>query len=62
MKCQKFLKLILQQNGNLIKVSYPKECDTGSLHTLAWIAEDYAKHHKHHMNQIISESFDVIYE
>ncbi len=47
---------------NMPENNYQKECDTGSLHTLAWIAEDYVKHHKHHMNQIISGSFDVIYK
>ena len=46
---------------NMPENLYSKECDTGSLHTLAWIAEDYVKHLKHHLNQIIFESFDVIY-
>jgi hypothetical protein len=45
--------------------SYPKECDTGkntvSLHSLEWLAEDYVKHLKHHLNQIIPNSFDIIY-
>ncbi|HET9486945.1 MAG TPA: DinB family protein [Chryseosolibacter sp.] len=42
--------------------NYGKECDTGALHSLEWIAKDYVKHLKHHMNQIISKSFDVIYQ
>lgn len=46
---------------NMPAENYEKVCDTGSLHTLAWIAEDYIKHLKHHLNQIISGSFDVIY-
>lgn len=46
---------------NMPAENYSKECDTGSLHTLSWIAEDYVKHLKHHLNQIISGSFDVIY-
>lgn len=42
--------------------NYTKQCNTGALHTLQWLAEDYAKHMKHHINQIISGSFDVIYK
>src|SRR4051812_22851081 len=45
--------------------SYTKECDTGknsvSLHSLEWLAVDYVKHLKHHLNQIIPNSFDIIY-
>lgn len=41
--------------------NYTRECNTGSLRTLAWLAEDYIRHMKHHINQIISGSFDVIY-
>ena len=43
-----------------------KECNTGKesaqLHSLQWLAEDYVKHMKHHLNQIIPGSFDVIYK
>jgi hypothetical protein len=42
--------------------NYEKECNTGSLHTLEWLAAEYVKHLKHHINQIISGSFDVIYK
>jgi len=42
--------------------NYHKECDTGSLHSLQWLAGDYVKHLKHHINQIISGSFDVVYK
>lgn len=42
--------------------NYTKECNTGSLHSMQWLASDYLKHLKHHMNQIISGSFDVIYK
>ena len=42
--------------------NYEKECNTGSLHTLSWLAADYVKHLKHHLNQIISGSFDVVYK
>ncbi|HEV8513476.1 MAG TPA: DinB family protein [Cyclobacteriaceae bacterium] len=45
--------------------SYPKACDTGkdsvSLHSLEWLADDYVKHLKHHLNQIIPNSFDIVY-
>jgi hypothetical protein len=45
--------------------AYTKQCDTGknsvALHTLEWLAEDYVKHLKHHLNQIIPNSFDVVY-
>ena len=45
--------------------NYSKLCDTGktevNLRSLDWLAADYVKHLKHHLNQIISASFDVIY-
>ena len=47
---------------NMPESNYKKQCNTGSLHTLEWLAADYLKHLKHHMNQIISGSFDVIYK
>src|SRR5688500_5409793 len=47
---------------NMPESNYSKQCNTGSLHTLEWLAADYVKHLKHHMNQIISGSFDVIYK
>jgi hypothetical protein len=31
------------------------------VNTLGWLAGDYLKQPKHHINQIISSSFDVIY-
>lgn len=40
-------------------------CDTGKdtiqLHSIAWIAEDYVKHLKHHLNQILPGSFTISY-
>ena len=40
-------------------------CNTGkeseSLHTLEWLASDYVKHLKHHLNQVISGSFNITY-
>jgi hypothetical protein len=47
---------------NMPEEHYSKECNTGALHTLHWLANDYVKHLKHHINQIISGSFDVIYK
>ena len=45
--------------------NYKKECNTGKdieqLRTLEWLAEDYVKHMKHHLNQIIPGSFDIVY-
>jgi hypothetical protein len=46
---------------NMPPANYNKQCNTGSLHTIEWIAGDYVKHLKHHMNQIIPRSFEVIY-
>lgn len=47
---------------NMPEENYGKQCNTGSLHSLQWLAADYVKHMKHHINQIISGSFDVIYQ
>lgn len=45
--------------------NYDHTCDTGkispSIHTLQWLAADYVKHLKHHLNQIIKESFNITY-
>ena len=42
-----------------------RQVDTGNdqpeLHTIEWLASDYVKHLKHHLNQIIAGSFDVLY-
>ena len=62
-------KLINNQIATILETmpasSYPKECDTGknsvSLHSLEWLADDYVKHLKHHLNQIIPNSFDIVY-
>jgi DinB superfamily len=44
---------------------YGNSSDTGReevrLHTLKWLAHDYVKHMKHHMNQILPGSFDIVY-
>ena len=43
--------------------NYSLNCDTGkdasNLHSLEWLADDYVKHMKHHLNQIIPNSFDI---
>lgn len=58
-------RLINMQIGmvldNMPKGNYTRQCDTGTLHSLEWLAGDYLKHMKHHLNQIISGSYDVIY-
>lgn len=47
------------------KSSYTKLCNTGKetpkMHTLEWLAADYVKHMKHHINQILPGSFDITY-
>ena len=52
------LRTMPDQNTNLM-------CDTGKdtiqLHSIAWIAEDYVKHMKHHLNQILPGSFNISY-
>jgi DinB superfamily len=45
--------------------NYDRTCNTGkinpSIHTVQWLASDYVKHLKHHLNQIISGSFNITY-
>jgi hypothetical protein len=47
------------------KENHDKNCDTGkdapNLHSIEWLAIDYIKHLKHHLNQIIPKSFDIVY-
>jgi hypothetical protein len=51
---------------NMISSNYAKVCDTGkntvNLHSLEWLAQDYVKHMKHHINQVIPGAFDIIYK
>jgi hypothetical protein len=46
--------------------NYARACNTSKddvqLRTLEWLAEDYVKHTKHHLNQIIPGSFDIVYK
>lgn len=43
--------------------NYVKTCDfgDGKFLTLEWLAIDYVKHLKHHLNQIIANSFAIVY-
>lgn len=45
--------------------AYAMKCDTGKtesqLYSLEWLAVDYVRHMKHHLNQILPKSFDVTY-
>lgn len=45
--------------------AYDMKCATGKtdsqLYTLEWLAVDYVRHLKHHLNQVIPNSFDVKY-
>lgn len=51
---------------NMPAQNYGKEANTGKtevkLYSLQWLAEDYIRHMKHHFNQVIPGSFDIIYK
>lgn len=51
---------------NMPRAHFSHTADTGrlktELHTLEWLAIDYVKHMKHHLNQIFPSSFDVVYK
>lgn len=51
---------------NMPEENYSKQCNTGKgaeqLYTLEWLAQDYIRHMKHHINQIIPGSFDIKYK
>lgn len=65
----KLWRLVNMQIANVLKgmnkEGYDKTCDTSKelpqLHTLAWLADDYLKHLKHHLNQVIKGSYDIVY-
>ncbi len=42
--------------------NYKRQCETNTLHSLEWLAEDYVRHMKHHLNQVIKGSFDIVYQ
>jgi hypothetical protein len=41
--------------------AYGRLADTGNTHTLQFLAEDYVKHLKHHINQVVPGAFDIRY-
>jgi hypothetical protein len=47
---------------NMPEKNHSKESLTSELHTLGWLATDYVKHMKHHLNQIVAGSFDIVYK
>lgn len=47
---------------NMPEEHYKRQVETTQLHTLEWLAKDYVKHLKHHLNQVIAGSFDVVYK
>jgi hypothetical protein len=47
---------------NMPAENYNKQCETSTLHSIEWLADDYVKHMKHHINQIIAGSFDIVYQ
>jgi hypothetical protein len=51
---------------NMSEKNYKRNSDTGKtetqLHTLEFLATDYVKHLKHHINQVIPNSFDIVYK
>jgi hypothetical protein len=50
---------------NMPEANYTRQCNTGKgaeqLYTLEWLAQDYVRHMKHHINQVIPGSFDIKY-
>lgn len=62
-------RLVNHQISNVLSTmerdKYLKTCDTAKesvqLRSLDWLAADYVKHMKHHLNQIIKGSFDISY-
>lgn len=62
-------KLVNQQICSVLafmpKENYSHLCNTGgetpNMRALEWLASDYVKHLKHHINQVITGSFDVVY-
>ena len=58
-------KRIVAVLSQMPQSNYASNCDTGNnaaqLHSIEWLADDYVKHMKHHLNQIIPNSFDIVY-
>ena len=47
--------------ASMPKDKYAALCETNELRTLEWLADDYVRHLKHHLNQVIPGSFDIKY-
>jgi hypothetical protein len=47
---------------NMPEKNYDKHAVTSEPRTMTWLAEDYVRHMKHHMNQIIPGAFDIVYK
>lgn len=54
-------KRIVSVLSTMPESNYKRQCETNTLHTIEWLAEDYVKHMKHHLNQVIKGSFDIVY-
>ena len=46
-------KQIVQVLENTSETIGERNCETGTIHNLNWLAEDYVKHLKHHLHQIL---------
>jgi len=40
--------------SDLSKEAFERNCQTESIHTIEWLAEDYIKHLKHHLHQVLN--------
>ncbi len=62
-------KLVNQQISSVLasmpKENYSRLCNTGretpNLKSIEWLASDYVQHLKHHINQVIAGSYNVVY-
>ena len=48
--------------GNMPEENYSKQSLTSQLQTVDFLAADYVRHLKHHVNQVIPKSFDIVYK
>jgi len=73
MKADQVITLWSLVNHQIVQVlrhmnpdDYSRACDTGKgkeqLHSLLWLAEDYVRHLKHHLNQVFPGTFAVVYK
>jgi hypothetical protein len=71
-KKQDIIQLWVLMNNQICSVllemdekNYNKVADTGKtevkLYSIQFLADDYVRHLKHHLNQIIPDSFDITY-